>query len=147
VTFLFDTSEKEFGRIDILVNNAGIMKLAPISQTTDELFNQTIDINLKGVFNCLREASNRLPEGGSIINFSSSVVGLYQPTYGVYAATKSAVEALTHVVAKELGSKKINVNCVAPGPTATDLFLKGKTEAEIAPIINRTPLGRLGQVD
>ncbi|UXR63309.1 SDR family oxidoreductase [Bdellovibrio bacteriovorus] len=147
VKALFDVTEKEFGPVDILINNAGIMKLSPVAKSSDELFTETIDINLRGTFNCLREAATRLRDGGRIINFSTSVVGLYQPTYGVYAATKSAVETLTHILAKELGAKRINVNCVAPGPTATELFLKDKTEADIAPIIGRTPLGRLGDVN
>lgn len=144
---LFDSAEQEFGSVDVLVNNAGIMKLAPIGKTTDDVFSDIMDINLRGVFNCLREAANRLPEGGRIINFSSSVVGLYPPTYGAYAAAKSAVETLTHILSKELGAKKINVNCVAPGPTATDLFMQGKSEADIAAIVSRTPLNRLGEVN
>ncbi len=145
VRALFDAVEQRFGGVNVLVNNAGIMKLAPLAQTDDQTFDQTIAINLKGVFNCTREAAQRLREGGRIISFSSSVVGLYQPTYAVYAATKAAVEAMTHVLAKELGAKRITVNAVAPGPVATDLFLKGKSEDEIKPIVERTPLGRLGE--
>jgi 3-oxoacyl-[acyl-carrier protein] reductase len=110
------------------------------------MFDQTIAINLKGVFNGLREAAKRLRDGGRIVNFSSSVVGLYQPTYGVYAATKAAVEAMTHIVAKELGARRITVNAVAPGPVATELFLDGKDEATINHIKQMNPLGRLGEV-
>jgi 3-oxoacyl-[acyl-carrier protein] reductase len=145
VTAMFDTAEKVFGGVDVLVNNAGIMKLAPLAETSDELWNQTIAINLSGVFYGLREAAKRLREGGRIVNFSSSVVGLYQPTYAAYAATKGAIEAMTHVLSKELGSKKITVNAIAPGPVATGLFLNDKTEDEIRPIVGRTPLGRLGE--
>ena len=142
---LFERGEQAFGGLDVLVNNAGIMKLAPLAQADDALFDQTIAINLKGVFNGLREAARRLRDGGRIISFSSSVVGLYQPGYAVYAATKAGVEAMTHVLAKELGPRRITVNAVAPGPVATELFLVGKSDGDIAPIIGRTPLGRLGE--
>jgi 3-oxoacyl-[acyl-carrier protein] reductase len=125
VKTMFDTAEKEFGGADVLVNNAGLMLLSPIAETTDELFDRLIAINLKGVLNGMREAAKRLRSGGRIISFSSSVVGLYQPTYAVYAATKAGVEAMTHVLSKELRGRNITVNAVAPGPTATDLFLKG----------------------
>ena len=145
VAGLFDRGEEAFGGLDVLVNNAGVMKLAPIAQADDALFDHTIAINLKGVFNGLREAARRLRDGGRIISFSSSVVGLYQPGYAVYAATKAGVEAMTHVLAKELGPRRITVNAVAPGPIATELFLAGKSDGDIAPIVGRTPLGRLGE--
>ncbi len=142
---LFQRAEDAFGGVDVLVNNAGVMKLAPLAQADDALFDETIAINLKGVFNGLREAARRLRDGGRIINFSSSVVGLYQPGYAVYAATKAAVEAMTHVLVKELGPRRITVNAVAPGPVATELFMRGKSDGDIAPIVGRTPLGRLGE--
>ncbi|MCA0054684.1 SDR family oxidoreductase [Mesorhizobium sp. B261B1A] len=144
---MFDSAEAAHGGVDVLVNNAGIMKLAPVAQFDDATFDQTIAINLKGTFNGLREAARRLRDGGRIVNFSTSVVGLYQPTYGVYAATKAAVEALTHIVAKELGSRAITVNAVAPGPVATELFLEGKDQATLDRIKQMNPLGRLGEVD
>jgi 3-oxoacyl-[acyl-carrier protein] reductase len=108
-------------------------------------FDRHIAINLKGVFNGMREAAKRMRSGGRIISFSSSVVGLYQPTYGVYAATKGGVEALTHVLAIEMRGKNITVNVVAPGPTATDLFLKGKPQQVIDHLTKLAPLERLGQ--
>lgn len=145
VSALFDRAEQVFGGVNVLINNAGVMKLAPVAEITDELFDQTIAINLKGAFNGLREAAKRLREGGRIVSFSSSVVGLYQPTYAAYAATKAGVEAMSHILAKELGPKKITVNVVAPGPVATQLFLKGKSDDDIKPIVGRTPLGRLGE--
>ncbi|MCE4225309.1 SDR family oxidoreductase [Methylobacterium sp. C25] len=145
VRALFAAAEAAFGGVDVLVNNAGIMKLAPVAQTSDELWNQTIAINLTGTFYALREAAQRLRQGGRIVSFSSSVVGLYQPSYAAYAATKAGVEAITHILSKELGPKRITANVVAPGPVNTDLFTHGKTEDDIKPIIGRTPLGRLGE--
>ncbi|MEX1827333.1 SDR family oxidoreductase [Luteibacter sp. CQ10] len=144
---MFEAADAAYGGVDVLVNNAGIMKLAPLAQTDDATFDQTIAINLKGTFNGLREAATRLRDGGRIVNFSTSVVGLYQPTYGVYAATKAAVEALTHILAKELGKRGITVNAVAPGPVATELFLDGKDQATLDRIKQMIPLGRLGEVD
>jgi 3-oxoacyl-[acyl-carrier protein] reductase len=145
VTALFDATEQAFGGVDALVNNAGIMKLAPIAQSDDALFDSHVAVNLKGSFNCLREAARRVREGGRIVSFSSSVVGLYQPGYGVYAATKAAVEALTHILAKELGSKGITVNAIAPGPVATKLFLDDKSDEQVAQITKMIPMGRLGE--
>ena len=144
---MFDAAEAAYGGVDVLVNNAGIMTLAPIAQMDDAAFDRIIAINLKGTFNGLREAANRLRDGGRIVNFSTSVVGLYQPSYGVYAATKAAVEALTHILAKELGPRGITVNAVAPGPIATELFFQGKDQATLDRIRQMIPLGRLGEVD
>ena len=144
---LFDAGEKAFGGIDILVNNAGIMKTSPIAQTDDASFDTQIAINLGGVFRGMREGARRLRDGGRIVNFSSSVVGLSQPGYGVYAATKAGVEAMTHILAKELGARRVTVNAVAPGPIETALFTDGKSEAQIEAIGKMIPLGRLGQPD
>jgi len=142
---MFDQAAAISGGVDVLVNNAGIMQLAKISDADDGFFDRHIAINLKGVFNGMREAAKRLRSGGRIISFSSSVVGLYQPTYGVYAATKGGVEAMTHVLANELRGRNITVNAVAPGPTATDLFLKGKPKEVIDHLAKLAPLERLGE--
>jgi 3-oxoacyl-[acyl-carrier protein] reductase len=142
---MFDQAAAVAGGVDVLVNNAGIMQLAKISDADDGFFDRHIAINLKGVFNGMREAAKRLRNGGRIISFSSSVVGLYQPTYGVYAATKGGVEAMTHVLANELRGRNITVNAVAPGPTATDLFLKGKPKEVIDHLAKLAPLERLGE--
>jgi 3-oxoacyl-[acyl-carrier protein] reductase len=99
------------------------------------------------VFNGLREGARRIADGGRIVSMSTSVVGTSLPTYGVYAATKAAVEAMSRILAKELGPRRITVNVVAPGPIATDLFLEGKDQAVIARITGTIPLGRLGQPD
>jgi 3-oxoacyl-[acyl-carrier protein] reductase len=129
----------------VLVNNAGIMKLAPLAESDDDLFDSQVAVNLKGTFNTLREAARRLRDGGRIVNLSSSVVGLYQPGYAAYAATKAGVEALSHVLTKELRGRNITVNAVAPGPTATDLFLTGKPQEVIDRLAKLAPLERLGQ--
>jgi 3-oxoacyl-[acyl-carrier protein] reductase len=142
---LFDRVEQAFGGVDILVNNAGVMELAPVADMSDAQVDRLLDINLKGTFNTLREAAKRLRENGRIINFSSSVVGLLQPGYGMYAASKAAVEALTSVLAKELRGRAITVNAIAPGPTATDLFLDGKSPELIERLAKMAPLERLGQ--
>lgn len=142
---LFDAAEQALGGLDVLVNNAGIMKLAPLAEMDVADFDRQIAVNLGGVFHCMREGARRLRDGGRIISFSSSVVGLYQPTYSVYAASKAGVEAMTHVLAKELRPRGITVNVVAPGPVATELFLNGKSEALVETITKMIPLGRLGR--
>ena len=141
---MFDTAEETFGGVDVLVNNAGIMKLAKIADSDDALFDQQIAVNLKGSFNAMREAAKRLRDGGRIVNFSTSVVGLKLETYGVYAATKSAVETMTAILSKELRGRSITVNAVAPGPVATDLFLNGKSPELIERMARMNPLERLG---
>jgi 3-oxoacyl-[acyl-carrier protein] reductase len=142
---MFDTVESQLGGIDILVNNAGIMQLSNIADADDAFFDRHVAVNLKGVFNGMREAARRLRSGGRIISFSSSVVGLYQPTYAVYAATKAGVEAMTHVLSKELRGRNITVNAIAPGPTATELFLEGKPQHVVDQLAKLAPLERLGQ--
>lgn len=144
---LFDAAEQHFGGTDILVNNAGLMALKPLTEMDDEAFKRHVDVNLTGIFYGIREAGRRLREGGRIINFSSSVVGVYGPGYGAYAASKAGVEALTHVASKELGKRKITVNAVAPGPIETELFMNGKSEELVQNITKSIPLGRLGQPD
>ena len=147
VRTLFDAATEAFGGVDVLVNNAGIMSLSTIGESDDAHTDRQLAVNLKGPIIAMREAANRLRDGGRIVNFSSSVVGLYQPTYGVYAATKAGVEALTHVLAKELGKRNITVNAIAPGPTATALFLDDKDEKTVEAIAAMVPLGRLAQPD
>jgi 3-oxoacyl-[acyl-carrier protein] reductase len=141
---VFDAAEAAFGGVDVLVNNAGIMKLAKIADSDDAMFDQQIAINLKGSFNAMREAAKRLRDGGRIINFSTSVVGTKVETYGVYAATKAAIETMTAVLSKELRGRSITANAVAPGPTATDLFLNGKSPELVDRLAKMNPLERLG---
>jgi 3-oxoacyl-[acyl-carrier protein] reductase len=142
---MFDAAEDALGGVDVLVNNAGIMRLASIAESDDALIESQLAINLKGSIHTMREAARRLRAGGRIINLSSSVVGLYQPGYGVYAATKAGIEAMTHVLAKELRGRNLTVNAVAPGPTATALFLDGKPQAVVEQLSRLAPLERLGQ--
>jgi 3-oxoacyl-[acyl-carrier protein] reductase len=147
VRALFDAAEAAFGDVGVLVNNAGMMRLGPLAEVDDATFDRHVAINLKGVFNGLREGARRIADRGRIVSMSTSVVGTSLPTYGVYAATKAAVEAMSRILAKELGPRGITVNVVAPGPIATDLFLEGKDQAVIARITSTIPLGRLGRPD
>ena len=144
VTALFDRAEAEFGKVDVLVNNAGISKFSPLAEVSDEDFRQQVAVNLTGTFNGMREGARRVRDGGRIINLSTSIIGHYSPGNSVYAATKAAVEAMTHILAKELGPRGVIVNAVAPGPIATELLFKGRSEALIQRLINDIPLGRLG---
>ncbi|WP_412065079.1 SDR family oxidoreductase [Rhizobium sp. SYY.PMSO] len=144
LTALFDRAEAEFGRVDVLVNNAGISKFSPLAEVSDEDFQRQIAVNLTGTFNGMREGAKRMRDGGRIINLSTSIIGHYSPGNGVYAATKAAVEAMTHILAKELGTRGITVNAVAPGPIATELLFKGRSEDLIQRLVSDIPLGRLG---
>ncbi len=141
---MFDAAEAAFGGVDVLVNNAGIMKLASIADSDDALFDQQIAINLKGSFNAMREAAKRLRDGGRIVNFSTSVVAIKLETYGVYAATKAAIETMTAILSKEMRGRNITVNAVAPGPVGTELFLTGKSQELIDRMAKMNPLQRLG---
>lgn len=144
---LFDAATDAFGGVDVLVNNAGAMagELPPLADTDDATFDRLFGINVKGSFLTMREAAKRLRPGGRIVNFSTSVIGLALPGYAVYAATKSAIETMTNILAKELRGRNITVNAVAPGPTATALFLDGKTPERVEQLAKMAPLERLGQ--
>ncbi len=144
VAALFDQAEGALGALSLLVNNAGVMSLAPIAKLEDAAFDAMVGVNVKGTFNCLREAARRFGAGARIINISTTVTRTLYPTYAVYAATKAAVEAMTLVLARELRGRGITVNTVAPGPTATDLFLAGKSPELIQTLAQGAPLERLG---
>lgn len=144
---MFEAAETAFGGVDVLVNCAGVMALAKFAEADDASFDQQIAINLKGTFNTLREAARRLRDGGRIVNFSTSVVGTRLETYGIYAATKAAVEVMTPILAKELRGRNITVNAVAPGPTATDMFLTGKPPELVERMSKIPPLERLATPD
>ena len=147
VSELFNVTERELGPVDVLVNNAGVLTTMALADTSDDLYEQTFGVNTRGTFNTLREAAQRMQPGGRIINFSSTTLALNLPGYAVYNATKAAVEAFTHVFAKELRGKNITVNAVAPGPVETELFLKGKSAEQVAQFAKMPPLERLAQPD
>jgi 3-oxoacyl-[acyl-carrier protein] reductase len=142
---LFEDTRKAFGNIDVVVHNSGIMPLSPIGKGDVELFDKVISTNLRGAFLVLAQAAQHVASGGRIIAFSSTVVALNFPTYGPYVASKAGVESLVRVLANELRGRNITVNAIAPGPTATDLFLDGKTEEQIARLAKMPPLERLGK--
>lgn len=144
VASLFDAVIGQFGKVDILINNAGTILYKTIENTTDDDFDHILSVNVKGTFNTLREAASRLENNGRIINFSSSTTRLMLPTYGAYCATKGAVEQLTRVFSKEVGSRGITVNTVSPGPTNTELFTEGKSQEVIDRLASMAALGRIG---
>ncbi|MFK3740689.1 SDR family oxidoreductase [Massilia sp. TN1-12] len=144
---MFDAIEGRFGRVDVLVNNAGVLPYVTIAETSDEDFARTFAINVQGTFNTMREAATRLNEGGRIVNFSTTVLHLAPPTYGVYVGSKAAVEAMTRVFSKELRGRHITCNAVAPGPVATELFLNGKSDEQVQQMAKAAPLERLGEPD
>ena len=147
VRALFDNAIAHYGRIDVLVNNAGVMINSLIKDTTDADFAKQFDINVKGVFYTLREAATKLANDGSVINFSTSVNRIMLPTYGPYVATKAAVEQLTRVFAKEVGSRGINANSISPGPTNTALFVKGKSDETINRLAGLSAFNRIAEPD
>jgi 3-oxoacyl-[acyl-carrier protein] reductase len=144
VVRLFDLAEREFGGVDVVVHAAGVMPLSPLVDLDLEVFDRMYRTNIRGTFVVDQQAARRIRPGGTIVNFSSSVVGLALPGYSGYAASKSAVEAMTLIVARELRGRDVTVNAVAPGPTATALFLDGKDEETIARMAGQPPLERLG---
>ena len=145
VAAMFDQLEAAYGGVDVVVNTAGIMLLSPLTELALEDFDRMHRTNIRGTFVVDQQAARRVRSGGAIINFSSSVVKIALPSYTAYAATKGAVDAMTLILARELRGRDITVNAVAPGPTATPLFLDGKDQATIDHLTNMTPLERLGQ--
>jgi 3-oxoacyl-[acyl-carrier protein] reductase len=146
---LIDAAVKNFGRLDILVNNSGVYEFAPIDSFTEEHYNKIFDVNVLGLLLTTQAAVKHLREGASIINIGSVVSSLTPPNSVVYTGTKGAVDAITGVLAKELGPKKIRVNSINPGMVETEGvhaagFIGGDFETNT---VAQTPLGRLGQVD
>src|ERR1700687_5129860 len=142
---LFKQTLDTYGRVDVVVNNAGILPLSPIAKGDVATFDKVITTNLRGTFLVLGQAAQHVSEGGRIIAFSSSVLAKAFPTYGAYIASKAGVEGLVHVLANELRGRNVTVNAVAPGPVATELFLKGKSDAPLDELKKINPLERLGQ--
>jgi 3-oxoacyl-[acyl-carrier protein] reductase len=144
VAAMFKTALDTFGRLDVVVHTAGIMPMSKIADGDLATFDKVIATNLRGTFIVLSHAARHVAEGGRIIAFSSSVLAKSFPNYGPYIASKGGVEGLVRVLANELRGRNITVNAVAPGPTGTDLFLKGKSEALVEELAKLAPLERLG---
>jgi 3-oxoacyl-[acyl-carrier protein] reductase len=147
VAALFDAAESAFGGVDVVVNAAGVMMLAPVAEIDLDALDKLHRTNIRGAFVVNQQAARRVRSGGAIINFSTSVTRLALPTYAAYAASKAAVEAISMILAKELRGRDITVNAVAPGPTATALFLDGKDDSTIERMAKMNPLERLGVPD
>ncbi|MGE0492408.1 MAG: SDR family oxidoreductase [Vulcanimicrobiota bacterium] len=142
---LVEAARQHFGRLDFLVNNAAVMSRKPVSEVTLEDYTSLFDLNVRAVMLACQAAARHLTEGGRIVNFSSSVTRLLLPNYSLYAASKGAVEQFSRVLAKELGPRGITVNVVSPGPTDTDMFRQGKSQADIEALAGAAALGRIGQ--
>lgn len=147
VNNLFEKTIEHFGKIDIVVNNAGIMVTKFLKDFSEEEFDKQFSINVKSVFLMMKKASETLEQNGRIINISSSTSRLMMPGYAVYSAAKSAVEQMTRVFAKEIGSKGITVNSVLPGPIKTELFLNGKSDELISRIASLSAFNRIGEIE
>jgi 3-oxoacyl-[acyl-carrier protein] reductase len=143
----FDQVEAEFGGIDVVVNTAGLMLLGPLATFDLDDLDRMHRTNIRGTFVVSQQAARRVRDGGAIVNFSTSVSKLQFPGYAGYAASKGAVNGMTLILARELRGRDITVNAVAPGPTATPLFLDGKEQAEIDNLAKAPPLERLGTPD
>jgi 3-oxoacyl-[acyl-carrier protein] reductase len=141
---VFKATLDAFGRVDVVVHTAGIMPMSNIADGNLEVFDKVIATNLRGSFIVMSQAATHVSEGGRILAFSSSVLAKSFPGYGPYCASKGGVEGLVRVLANELRGKKITVNAVAPGPTGTELFLKGKSQGLIDQLAKMAPLERLG---
>lgn len=144
VARLFAQAEAAFGGVDVVVHAAGKLALSSVAELDLAVLDDLHRTNIRGGFVVAQQAARRLRTGGALVTFSTSVVGLAFPTYGPYAASKGAIEALTLILARELRGRDVTVNAVAPGPTATELFLDGKSEDTIATLARQAPLERLG---
>jgi len=146
VAALFETAETTFGGVDVVVHVAGVMNApTPIADIDLDELDRVHRTNIRGTFVVAQQAAKHVRDGGAIITTSTSVLGLAFPGYGVYNASKGAVEAVTMILARELRGRDITVNTVAPGPTATALFLTGKDVATIEHLAKQPPLERLGR--
>jgi 3-oxoacyl-[acyl-carrier protein] reductase len=147
VEALFDAAEREFGGTDVVVNCAGVMSLGPVADFDLPALDRMHRTNIRGTFVVSQQAARRVRDSGAIINLSTSVTKLALPGYAPYAASKAAVDAISLILAKELRGRDVTVNAVAPGPTATALFLDGKDEETIDRLAQMNPLERLGTPD
>ncbi len=145
VEAIFNRALGAFGRIDVLINNAGIMDIKMLNENSEEDFERHFSINVKGVFLTLKEAASKLADNGVIINISSGATRFMTPGYAIYTASKAAVDQMTRVFAKEVGSRGINVNSVSPGPTNTELFTKGKPQEVMDHLASLSAFNRIGE--
>jgi 3-oxoacyl-[acyl-carrier protein] reductase len=144
VAALFDEAERRYGGVDVVVHTAGIMLLSPLAELDLDDLDRMHRTNIRGTFVVDQQAARRVRGGGAIVNFSTSITKIALPTYAAYAASKGAVDAMTLILARELRGRDITVNAVAPGPTATPLFLEGKEQGVIDHMASMAPLERLG---
>jgi 3-oxoacyl-[acyl-carrier protein] reductase len=147
VAALFDETERRFGGIDVVVHTAGVLALSTIADMDFDEFDRMMRINVRGTFVIDQQAARRVRRGGAIINFSTSVTKRSVPTYSAYSASKGAVDVISMILAKEMRGRDVTVNAVAPGPTATPLFLDDKDQATIDTLAAMPALGRLGKPD
>ena len=147
VSALVDATVERFGKVDVVIPNAGMMPMKDLEHTTEDVFDRIYNLNVKGPYFLAQKAAPHMPEGGRIIFVSTGIArnSAVPPAYLLYASTKGAVEQMTRVLSKDLGRKGITVNAIAPGPTATDLFFEGKSEAMVKGISSQSPFNRLGQ--
>jgi 3-oxoacyl-[acyl-carrier protein] reductase len=142
---LFDETERVFGGVDVVVHTAGVLLLSTLTQLRLEDLDRLMRTNVRGTFVIDQLAMQRVRRGGAIINFSTSVVRRAVPTYAAYAASKAAVDAMTMILAKEMRGRDVTVNAVAPGPTATPMFLNSRDEAAVETLAKMAALERIGE--
>ncbi len=150
ITRLFEATKKAYGKLDILVNNAGIYEFAPLEGTTEDLFHRQFNLNVLGLLLTTKEAVKLMgPEGGSVINIGSGISKMLPPNTSIYSATKASVDAITSILSKELGARKIRVNSINPGLIQTEgVHAQGNDEGDFRKWIEtQSSLGRIGQTD
>jgi 3-oxoacyl-[acyl-carrier protein] reductase len=145
MTKLFDETERLYGGVDVVVHTAGVLFQSTMADLDLKEFDRVLRTNVRGTFVVDQQAVRRVRDGGAIINFSTSVIKRALPTYATYAASKGAIDAITMILAKELRGRDITVNTVAPGPTATAMFVTGKDQATLNAAGQASALGRLGE--
>ncbi len=143
---IFEAAKEKFGRIDIVINNAGVVIKKPISEVTEEDFDRAFGINAKAAFFTMQEAAKHIEDSGRIINMGTTLLGATTGMYGIYAGSKAPLEDFTRALAKEIGSRGVTVNVVAPGPISTSFFHGQETEQSTAYLSNMSVTGRLGEI-